>query len=121
MGEFETRKYSGPGAPKCLEEGWGCGEVKMKASDLPGGHIPRGSTKCKHRYTLRCSDNDNLWHLYRKPHKFVRGSRRLAQVPDCEAPSLVGVGLLSSALLTGAYLIFRCLRRSRDKGSLPLY
>jgi len=110
------------GAPRCFETVKGakrpCFDGK-KLTKVEGAKTPSKDRQCAHRKTLQCLEDRSRWHYYHPSHVFR--SRRLAQVShDYEAPSLVGAGLLSSALLAGAYLMFRCLRKSRDKSSPPL-
>merc|ERR1711964_657049 len=67
------------------------------------------------------------WLRFHPNHKFGEYkfpvARRLGQIEEHESPSLLGIGLLSSAILAGGYLVFRFLqkRSSPPKPLLPMW
>lgn len=111
-------------------------ESEESSSDIGLPPLPEGWIERKDDYwnskegvstPIRPEQKTSALEQWRKAANYANAkpTRRLTQHPEPELESinhLTGIGLFSSVLLAGGYLVFRCLRARRPKGPiLPMY
>merc|ERR1711964_390569 len=96
--------------------------IEQQVQEAKGGH-----QKATEEYEFQqvVNGNQESWECERRlaarPDPAISFQAQLPEI-EMESTFILNLGLLSSALLAGGYLIFRCLRRRPTKGHvLPVY